>query len=1110
METWFCLWNPKRWKWPAEESRLTREGTTFEESWKFSNRNPKKGDRVFVKRTQGDDVGDWPNGYIAAGHIAKDGTFEVQGDEGTEVHAMVEFDWVLENVDEPLRVSELEKALPGVNWEPQSSGCRITGADPYKTELMWARKIGAEHDVLNLIKAHPAVNPATHDPAYELIDKAVEIYSRHEDLSFVGFGDINFVYMTVHIISDESRKVYLSKTNLPEAEKREMSEFIDACLEKVKQGFYGNRNPEQNYGLFLPGFRTFDRKSPSADLPRLLIGLLIKVREAGSRAEAIDAIEKSGILEVKGIAAPSFSEMAHCLRPDDLPIANGNQDLPKVWPFLIPGTKKIIGKTSEYVKLCRSACSLKDRAFPDKNFRVVDLVQREMTEGKPIDFQAITTVMKKHTGDPWRKSSDGLSPADARALSELNSDLSVAKKECKRLIAYIEERFGLKSTRDVNFKKNEYSSVRHIRDYVWLEFKDPEMTDSPISVSVFPKSIGGKGGKMAVSVQLEIYDEGAKKKPSEWTRFHRHLDLPLNIGAGLSYSVGSNQYSNVEELNQQVAEIRSQLADGALKKVAIIKAISVEPPAMNEESGSEVMAAIEAILPYYEYCVGLGDGTIPIQQPANTKQGGSVMPSEKKIGLNTILYGPPGTGKTYNAIIWAVAICEGKTVGDVSSEPYSDVKTRYDTLLKQGRIAFTTFHQSYGYEDFIEGIKPKTLNGSVAYDTLPGLFKAFCEKARTPATKGATIDIPEGASIWKFTLKTGKMNPIKRECFDEGYVRANFSEEDDMGREFAERFNVGDVVLSLRTNESIDAIGIVEGELETLDAKPDFKLARKVRWLVKEIEEPVREYNGGKLLPIATFNKLPNFRMEDVLAIIKKHDPSFDASVEEKKPFVFVIDEINRGNISKIFGELITLIEESKREGADEAMSATLPYSCEDFSVPSNVYILGTMNTADRSIALMDTALRRRFQFVEMMPDAQVLRDEGCDKVSFDGKEFDVAAALEAMNRRIEVLYDREHTLGHALFMGLKKEPTLEKLSSIFHDSIIPLLQEYFYEDYEKIQLVLGDNAKPENLKFVRDIENKPTEVFRGNSGDQDIPEKRYEIQESAFYAIESYIEIVG
>ena len=211
-------------------------------------------------------------------------------------------------------------------------------------------------------------------------------------------------------------------------------------------------------------------------------------------------------------------------------------------------------------------------------------------------------------------------------------------------------------------------------------------------------------------------------------------------------------------------------------------------------------------------------------------------------------------------------------------------------------------------------------------------------------------------------------------------------------------------------------------------------------------------------------------------------------------------------DISKIFGELITLIEDTKREGMPEAASAILPYSGEPFSVPENVYLLGTMNTADRSIALMDTALRRRFSFEELMPDADVLRKIGADKVD----DLDVAAMLEAINERITFLYDREHTIGHAFFTKLKDVPTLETLKTIFKKSVIPLLQEYFYEDYQKIQLVLGDNGKTDDsLKFIADEKVVIRNIFKGRAEDVIDIDRKYSINDAAFDSLESYKQII-
>lgn len=325
----------------------------------------------------------------------------------------------------------------------------------------------------------------------------------------------------------------------------------------------------------------------------------------------------------------------------------------------------------------------------------------------------------------------------------------------------------------------------------------------------------------------------------------------------------------------------------------------------------------------------------------------------ENIDKNMILYGPPGTGKTYSTAKYAVAICDELSLEKVDEWEYEKVLKRYNELKELKRVAFTTFHQSYGYEEFIEGIKPEVDDhNNVIYKVEDGLFKKFCEIA-------------------------GKSHDHVATSNADGHQATG--------------------------NENIN-----------------------------KLEEP---------------NLGPNETVED-------------------HPYVFVIDEINRGNISKIFGELITLIENTKRKGAEEAMEVVLPYSGDLFSVPNNVYILGTMNTADRSIALMDTALRRRFGFVEMMPDASLL--DGVNIVD-NSVSVNIGQMLRVINERITFLYDREHTIGHAFFMKLVQGGTVSDLAEIFKKSVVPLLQEYFYEDYEKIRLVLGDSAKKDkDVQFIQ------------------------------------------
>lgn len=496
------------------------------------------------------------------------------------------------------------------------------------------------------------------------------------------------------------------------------------------------------------------------------------------------------------------------------------------------------------------------------------------------------------------------------------------------------------------------------------------------------------------------------------------------------------------------------------------------------------------------------------------------------IGLNTILYGPPGTGKTYHTVYYAVAIIENQKLESIEKEEYSDVLERYNEYKAQGRIEFTTFHQSYGYEEFIEGIRPAVVEegdqgdaGNIQYSVQPGVFKKFCERADRPAaadTGSGDWGIRDDATVWKVSLEGTGDNPTRTECLKNDHIRIGWdaygkdiTDETDFSQDggrivlnaFMNKMQIGDIVLSCYSASIIDAIGIITGDYEWHDEYKRLKRLRKVRWLVKGIRENILAINGGTPMTLASVYKLSNIAISDVYKLIEKRQPAMLAPASHKENYVFIIDEINRGNISKIFGELITLIEASKRVGQPEEMRAILPYSQKMFGVPKNVYIIGTMNTADRSIAAIDTALRRRFLFREMLPAPEVLADVSVEDLS-------VSNLLTRLNKRISVLYDREHTIGHAYFMPLKASPTIDTLAEIFANNIIPLLQEYFYEDYEKIRLVLGDNTKSnQEEQFIIARKNDYAALF----GDTDVildDGCSYEINYAAFKTIEAYRSI--
>ena len=410
--------------------------------------------------------------------------------------------------------------------------------------------------------------------------------------------------------------------------------------------------------------------------------------------------------------------------------------------------------------------------------------------------------------------------------------------------------------------------------------------------------------------------------------------------------------------------------------------------------------------------------------------------------LNQILYGSPGTGKTYSTIDRALEIL-GVNTKDMSRE---ERKKIFEDYKQKGQIEFVTFHQSYGYEEFVEGIKPipNEQNDSVSYEVKDGIFKTFCNRARK--------NLEDSQKTKDVLQKEANVSNAISDFFNK-LISDEVSLSKTQKGEFILR-EIRDEKVYIQTEDTDSSLKFSIKDFEKIIlSNQDFKSSRELAWEIfgEKNQSQIRTY---------MFQLYKEFRKGDFNQIQQE-------VVEEvkQKEYILIIDEINRGNISKIFGELITLIEPSKRIGAKEELRVALPYSAnsgngekELFGVPNNLYIIGTMNTADRSITSLDTALRRRFEFVEMMPKPSELSKI---KVSQDGKEIDLSKMLELINKRIEFLYDREKTIGHAFFLQDEGQTSLDitELKSIFQNKIIPLLQEYFYNDYAQIQAVLNCNG---------------------------------------------------
>ena len=500
---------------------------------------------------------------------------------------------------------------------------------------------------------------------------------------------------------------------------------------------------------------------------------------------------------------------------------------------------------------------------------------------------------------------------------------------------------------------------------------------------------------------------------------------------------------------------------------------------------------------------------------------------------NLILYGPPGTGKTWHTHLYAVAIIEERPLEELKAEDPAAVRERFAAYRQQGLVEFTTFHQSYSYEDFIEGIRPvieddgAETEGKLAYRVEDGVFKRFCQQAETETfaeslredlSVFAGLAVNPSPVIWKVSLAGTGDNPVRSECLANNHIRIGWdaygkdiTEETDFTtggkgvlEAFIQKMRTGDIVVSCYSESMTDAVGIVTGEYEWHDEYPTHKRLRKVHWLVKDIRQDILELNNGIRMTLSTVYQLKNINLADLVGILRAHlpaQPPASSSVRRKNR-VFIIDEINRGNIAGIFGELITLIEPSKRLGAAEALKVRLPYSRTEFGVPDNVYILGTMNTADRSLTALDIALRRRFAFERVAPEPGLLAS-----MLLGDSGYTVADLLRTMNRRIAVLIDQEHCIGHAPFMDLPQgEVSADELAGIFRHAILPLLEEYFFEDWQKIRLVLNDQQKPETAHQFVVATDDDEELFGPEFAP---PGPSWKMNPAALARMTSYVRIV-
>lgn len=432
---------------------------------------------------------------------------------------------------------------------------------------------------------------------------------------------------------------------------------------------------------------------------------------------------------------------------------------------------------------------------------------------------------------------------------------------------------------------------------------------------------------------------------------------------------------------------------------------------------------------------------------------------------NIILQGAPGTGKTYRIPELVVRLCEPEF--DANNATRKELMSVYNRLKEEKRVMFTTFHQSMDYEDWLEGLRPVLENDQVTYKIEPGIFKRLCTEAERPLSAKKDVNISDEAIVWKVSLSGTGDNPVRRDCMKNGYIRIgwdgygeNITEETDWSihngegktilNAFINTMKVGDVVMSCYSSRTIDAIGIVTGEYEWHDNFEHYKRVRRVKWLVKDINEDIVKLNDDKTMTLGTVYRLNAITLDKVKSLLDKYEAS-KTLIDNNKPYVIVIDEFNRGNVSKIFGELITLLEPDKRKGMRNAESVLLPYSKKEFYIPSNVFLVATMNTTDRSLDTIDYAIRRRFAFITVKPqeidddnfNSELFREVSSLFISnydeYAESGFDDTIKLLPAETLSEEYRPEDVWIGHSYFIMDGEYALQDRL--LFE--IIPLLEEY-------------------------------------------------------------------
>lgn len=813
-----------------------------------------------------------------------------------------------------------------------------------------------------------------------------------------------------------------------------------------------------------------DKDIPLQEIdPFSFTALLIKFGEE-KRQEIINKLSDKFKLELPipdSYGMPSVQAQSAWLFP--LKKIRGKQDIPTLWALF----KAIHNESPQIGELFNSALQIKYNGitkltqklfilFPDKFF--------------PVDTQTIPFLDKRGLIRQEVINKDN----SIRKLdnNEKNKSEGFGWTDYKNILGYLNSKLNIK------FYQLSY--------FCWFTSTNSKLNAENL--------------EQLLSVLYERITPGTKYIKGFTNKVNKQLALEVNSTANFNLIL-EHKIPNTLNFHFQYREVKnSNLRNNANKltnkKVCVIRI-----------DKSYNWNNILDILDYYDGVDKMDED----QESRITLSNNASNATEINEPLNQILFGPPGTGKTYATTELSVKIADPSGYKEIMAKNQNEIriliKKKYDELVQQKRIAFTTFHQSFSYEDFIEGLKADIPEGEdkVVYSVENGVFKQLALLASKSIGLNnitSNLGLNNEPKIWKISVgevwdkerrnkyikageirigwnKVGNLDDERTEEQAEYYDQLGSNAKSSLNA-FYEEMNRGDVVLCLKDHKSVQAIGVIESDYQfdkKSTSKNDYAHVRKVKWLLTDIDFNILNLNNNKKLVQKAVYELSRMTWAKIVEELHNQkielNDNFMANSKSQmtQNYVLIIDEINRGNISKIFGELITLIEEDKRSGCCDAREIILPYSKDPFSIPANLYLIGTMNTADKSLAQIDLALRRRFDFKEYPPNYKIL--EGANQYGLD-----VGKMLTIINKRIQVLKGKDYQIGHSYFMPLCEKfidegSYLECLKRIFITKIIPLLQEYFYGNLQNIALILNDNPDSgDEKRIVTNIMEEQSDLF--------------------------------